>query len=311
LNADPPGTSPLDKYLAILDKLKAALEAPPAPKPTGGDARTPFTEASTGVAALLDGVEEPTRGRLWRLLMPPVMGGVLAAKAEGASSLSADWKSGVWTAWDQKLRGKYPFARSAHAEPANFADFAAFFRPDGILWGFVHTHLADAVEANGEGKYVVKQGADAVAPDLLSCLTVAQEITDGFFNQGEDPGLKFSVQADWTESDVTNTKWWVGSKETALPKAQWAGPIHWFGEDVRVEWQQEGRPTEELGRHSFSLLDLFDHLGGLRPSAAGRALYTSDCPPLTLKVRPEGKVDALRADFFSRLHCPQEVRTAP
>ncbi|MCL2449485.1 MAG: hypothetical protein FWD17_11105, partial [Polyangiaceae bacterium] len=68
--------------------------------------------------------------------------------------------------------------------------------------------------------------------------------------------------------------------------------------------------TEELGRHSFSLFDLFDHLGGLRPSS-GRAHYTSDCPPLTLKVRPEGKVDALRADFFLRLRCPADIRTAP
>jgi hypothetical protein len=238
------------------------------------------------------------------------MGGVLAAKAEGVTSLSGDWRSAVWTAWDQKLRGRTPFARSGHAEPANFADFAAFFRPDGILWGFVHTHLADAVEANGEGRYGMKPGADPLAGDLLSCLTIAQEISDAFFNPGEEPGLKLSVQADWTASDVETAKFVVGSKETALPRAQWAGPVRWFGEDVRVEWMQGGRPTQELGRHSFSLFDLFEHLGGLRPSSAGRALYACDCPPLTLKVRPEGKVDPLRSDFFSRLHCPPDVRGA-
>lgn len=303
------GPAPLEKYLAILEKLKAALEAPPAPKPGGQDPQLPFTEASTGVAALLDGIEEPTRGRLWRLLMPPVMGGALAAKAEGASALSADWRSAVWTAWD-KLRSRYPFTRSGHAEPANFADFAAFFRPDGTLWGFVHAHLGDAVEANGEGKYVPKPSADPLAPDLLTCLTVAQEITDAFFSPGEDPGLKLSIQADWTASDVAGAKWWVGSKEAALPRAQWAGPIRWFGEDVRVEWQQGGRPTQELGRHAFSLFDLFDHLGGLKASASGRPTYTSECPPLTLKLRPEGKVDALRPDFFQRLHCPQDVRVS-
>jgi|GEM_PF-7033554 type VI secretion system protein ImpL len=304
----PGSTAALDTYLAILDKLKAALDAPPDPKPMSLDARSPFTEASTGVAALLDGVEEPARSRLWRLLMPPVMGGVMAAKAEGVTALSGDWKSAVWTAWDQKLRQRFPFARSAHAEPANFGDFGTFFRPDGILWGFVHAHLADWVEENGEARYIAKQGADSLTPDLLACLTVAQEITDAFFNTGEDPGFKLSVQADWTAANVTAAKFWVGSKDTALPKAEWAGPMRWFGEDVRVEWQQDGRPTEELGRHSFSLFDLFDHLGGLKPSQASRSIYTSDCPPLTLKLRPEGKVDAFRSDFFSRLHCPEEVR---
>ncbi len=307
--AGPPSSAsgaPIDKYLVILDKLKAVLEAPPAPTPTGQGGQSPFNEASTGVAALLDGIEEPTRGRLWRLLMPPVMGGVSAAKAEGASSLSDDWKSGVWTAWDQKLRGHFPF--TAHGEAADFGQFAAFFKPDGLLWGFVKAHLADRVEENGEGRYVTRQGADPLPPELLSCLSTAQEITDAFFSPGEDPGLKLSVQADWTASNVTAAKFWVGAKDTALPKSQWAGPIRWLGEDVHVEWQEDGRPTQELGRHSFSLYDLFEHLGGLRPSAAGRSIYSSDCPPLTVKLRPEGKVDALRSDFFTRLRCPGEIR---
>ena len=255
---------------------------------------------------MLDGIEEPTRGRLWRLLMPPVMGGVSAAKAEGASSLSDDWKSGVWTAWDQKLKGHFPF--TAHSDAADFGQFAAFFKPDGLLWGFVKAHLADRLEENGEGRYLTKQGADPLPPELLACLTTAQEITDAFFGVGEDPGLKLSVQADWTASNVTAAKFWVGSKDTALPKGQWAGPIRWLGEDVRVEWQEDGRPTQELGRHSFSLFDLFEHLGGLKPTGTGRSIYSSDCPPLTVKLRPEGKVDALRTDFFTRLRCPSEIR---
>jgi type VI secretion system protein ImpL len=300
--------APIEKYLSILDKLKAVLEAPPAPIPSGPGGQSPFSEASTGVAALLDGIEEPTRGRLWRLLMPPVMGGVSAVKAEGASSLSDDWKAGVWTAWDQKLKSHFPF--TARADAADFGQFSAFFKPDGLLWAFVKAHLADRVEENGEGRYVSKQGADPLPPDLLGCLSTAQEITDAFFSAGEDPGLKLSVQADWTASNVGAAKFWVGSKDTALPKSQWAGPVRWLGEDVRVEWQEDGRPTQELGRHSFSLFDLFEHLGGLKPSGTGRSIYTSDCPPLTVKLRPEGKVDALRSDFFTRLRCPAEIRGA-
>lgn len=302
------GASPLSKYLEILDKLQAALEAPPSPQPSGADPQAPFTAASAGAARLLDGIDEPARGRLWRLLMPPVMGGLQAAKAEGVSSLSDDWKSGVWTAWDQKLKDRYPFARGARAQPASFADFAAFFRPDGILWTFAHARLGDLVEERGDGKYLPKPGADALGEDALACLTVAQEITDAFFTPGEEPGMKLSMQADWNASDVSNAKFWVGAKDTALPKSQWAGPIRWFGEDVHVDWQQQGRPTQELGRHSFSLFDLFDHLGGLKSVEPGRSLYTCDCPPLTLEIRSEGRSDAFRPDFFARLHCPEELR---
>jgi type VI secretion system protein ImpL len=302
------GPPPLEKYRLILTKLKAALDAPSdQPNP---DAQTQFSEASNGVAALLDAVEEPTRGRLWRLLMPPVKGGVQAAKVEGVGSLSDDWKSSVWTAWDEKLSGRFPFRKSPGGGAANFADFAAFFKPkDGLLWGFVHSKLVNWVEPSGSGAYVAKRGADPLAPELLECLTVAQEISEVFFREGDDVGLKLSFLADWSAPDVTTAKIWVGAKETALPRAQWSAPVKWFGEDAKLEWVQGGRPTQELGRHAFSLFDLFDQLGGLRPAGA-RGVYLAEFPPLSLKVRAEGRADALKPDFFARLRCPREIDMA-
>jgi hypothetical protein len=98
----------------------------------------------------------------------------------------------------------------------------------------------------------------------------------------------------------------VGAKETPLPRGQWSSPVTWLGEDTKLEWVQGGRPTQELGRHAFSLLDLLQQLGALRPAAA-RGVYVAEFPPLTLKLRSEGKVDALRADFFTRIHCPREL----
>jgi type VI protein secretion system component VasK len=299
------GASSLDKYLAILEKLKAALDAAPSAKATVQETQAPFVEAKSAVQELLDGVREPIRSSLARILMPPVMGTVLAVKAEGASSLAADWRSDVWTAWNDKLSRHYPF-RTGTA-PANFNDFTAFFKPDGILWTFVHAHLGDAVELKGDGRYAVKKGADPVAPDGLQCLSTAQEITDAFY-QGQDQGLRFSIQADWTASDVKDAKVVIGSKETPLQQGQWSGVLRWFGEDTRIEWQQGGRPTQEFGRHSFALFDLFVHLGGLRPLATNQAIYTSDCPPLMLKLRGEGRSDPFRPDFFTRLQCPESIR---
>jgi hypothetical protein len=233
------------------------------------------------------------------------MGTVQAVKAEGASSLAADWRSDVWTAWNDKLSRRYPFRSGT--PPANFGDFAAFFKPDGILWGFVHAHLGDSVELKGDGRYAAKQGADPVAPEGLQCLSVAQEITDAFF-QGQDQGLRFSLQADWTAPDVKDSRVVIGSKETPLPQGQWSSMLRWFGEDVRIEWQQGGRPTQEFGRHSFALFDLFGHLGGLRSLPSNSTVYVSECPPLTLKIRGEGRSDPFRPDFFTRLQCPDAIR---
>jgi len=299
--------APLDKYLAILDKLKAALDQAPSPKASIQDMQAPFIEAKAAVQELLDGTREPLRSNLSRILMPPVMGAVSAVKAEGATSLATDWRSDVWTAWNDKLSRKYPFR--AGADAANFSDFAAFFKPDGILWGFVHGHLGDAVEATGDGRYAAKRGTDPVAADGLQCLTVAQEITDAFF-QGQDVGLRFAIQADWTASDVKDAKAVVGGKETPLQQGQWSAVLRWFGEDMRIEWQQGGRPTQEFGRHSFSLFDLFVHLGGLKPLPSNPSIYSSECPPLMIKIRGEGRADPFRPDFFSRLRCPEEIRIA-
>jgi type VI secretion system protein ImpL len=307
------GAVPLDKYLAILDALKADLGESgggAAPKSLE-EVQSHLSQAKTGVQELLDAVPDPSKRTLARLLMPPVTGGVAAGSSAGENSLSDDWKSIVWTAWDQKLNGHYPFKVGPSAQPASFADFSKFFRPDGdgILWGFVHAKLANMVEQKGDGAYGSKGGGDTLAPDALQCLTVAQEITDAFFRVGDAPGLTFSIQADWTSPDVTDAKFFAGAKGNDLPKASWSAPLKWLGEDVHVEWKEGGRPTQELGRHSFSLFDLFAHLGGLKAQSAGRALYSADCPPLTLKVRPEGK-DAFRPDFFTRLHCPQTLRIA-
>ena len=299
------GPAPLEKYRLILSKLKAALDAPA--DQANPDAQTQFSEAGTGVAALLDGVDEPMRSRLWRLLMPPVKGGVQAAKVEGVGSLSDDWKANVWTPWDGKLSSRFPFRKTSGEQTANFADFAAFFKPnDGQLWGFVHARLLGWVERLGSGDYVSKKGADPLGPEILDCLSVAQEITDAFYREGDEPGLKLSIQADWSGSDVTGVKMTIGAKETPLPRGAWSPPVKWLGEDAKLEWVQGGRPTQELGRHAFSLLDLLQQLGGLRPAAA-RGVYVAEFPPLTLKLRTEGKVDALRADFFTRLRCPREL----
>ena len=65
-----------------------------------------------------------------------------------------------------------------------------------------------------------------------------------------------------------------------------------------------------MRRIRFSLFDLFQQLGGLRPSATGRGVYRVDAPPLTIEVRADASVDAFQPDFFTRVHCPADIRSA-
>lgn len=307
--ADKRASAPLAKYLSMLDGLSAALDAQSSGTAASAAPSTanPFAAAISGLKELLDGIDEPMHERLWHLLAPPVLGSAVAAKAGNTDTIASDWKTKVWTAWDDKLANRFPFAVSNQAEAVAFADFASFFRPDGILSTFVRTNLADRVEVDGHGRVRPKDGAEPLSPDLLEFLTNAAEVTDAFFGADTEPGLRFSIQADWEQADVASAQFFVGAKGTALPRGQWTEPVRWSGEDVHIQWLQAGRPTEQFGRHSFSLFDFFSGLGGLKPGA-GRSSYVADCAPLHLKIRAEGTVDALRASFFSRLRCPQDIR---
>jgi type VI protein secretion system component VasK len=296
--------APLKKYEAILETLRAVLDS--AGELRGSELQAQFATAKRGVEGLLDGIEEPTKGRLKQLLMPPVEGTARVGTSQGVHSASDDWKTTVWDALHTELIDHFPFNSGIHVrEAANFDQFVSFFQPDGILWGFVHTRLADWIEPGAHG-YVVKPGADALGGDLLTCLSVAQEITDAFFVPGEDRGMKLSVHADWSSPDVTEAKFWIGGKATPLPKGEWSPTLKWAGEDARLDWTQSGHVTQQIGRHAFSLFDLFQQLGGLKPGGS-RGLYVVEFPPLTLKIRSDGREDALRADFFSRLHCPADI----
>ncbi|HSY25011.1 MAG TPA: type VI secretion protein IcmF/TssM N-terminal domain-containing protein [Polyangiaceae bacterium] len=299
------GDSALDKYLKILDDLDVALDAPPPPAGPGTpDAQSPFAIANAGVARLLEPISEPTRSRLGRILMPPVRGVVTIIVQGGQKSLSDQWRNEIYAAW-QPLSAKYPFARGG--APAQFSDFKAFLAPEGPLWKFVHEKMANLVEESGENAYRSKPGATPeVSGAILECLSVARQISNAYFPPGEDPGLKMSIEANWNASDVDTVKWVAGGKETPLPKGQWAGPIRWLGEDVRVDWLEGGRLEHQSGSHAFSLYGFFQHLGGLHPVEGSRTVFKLDSPPLELKVRWEGRGDAsaLQPEFLARLHCP-------
>jgi type VI secretion system protein ImpL len=296
---------PLDKYLSELEKLTVVLgDAGSQPAP---DQANQFATTKHAIDTLLDAFVEPTRSKVRKLLMAPVESTIVVKRRSDDTSLGQDWKTAVWTFWHDQLRDRWPFNQRSR-DVADFEDFRKFFQPTtGILWDFVNKSLKDRVELSGN-RYIPKADADSpVGTDVFPCLNVSKQISDTFF--GTDNGLKLSVWVDWTASDVTEAKFLLDKKPIPLTRGQWT-PVKWSGEnEVTLECVQAGLHQDASGYHSFALFDLFKTLGGLNPT--GNGAYSAQSPPLSVKVRALGDNDAFRADFFSKLSCPETVQAAP
>jgi type VI protein secretion system component VasK len=196
-------------------------------------------------------------------------------------------------------------------DAANFEAFAALFRPpDGSLWAFVSGPLSEYVTPGASGGPVAKPGY-VVGDDLLSCLKACQSITEAFFPLGEERGTRLAVLVDWSSPDITDVKFSLGSKVMPLTKGDWSPTAKWAGEEARLSYNQAGTSQQILGRGSFSLFDLFDQLGGLKPTVTANYVASSTTLPLTVKLRSESKQDPFSADFFTRLKCPAEINPVP
>jgi type VI protein secretion system component VasK len=266
--------------------------------------------ARQGLDGLLSSVEDPAaKKRLGDLLRPPILCATKVIVRGPTGPMGEQWSTQVWPAIHSLLE-RYPFNRAPNAhrdDPATFESFAAFFRPpDGTLGAFVTGPLSEYVTTGAAGVPIAKPGY-IVDDDLLSCLKGCETITEAFFPTGEERGTKLAVLVDWSAPDITDVRFSIGSKVTALTKGEWSPSQKWAGEEARLSYNEAGTSQQILGRGSFSLFDLFDQLGGLRPTVTANYVARSTSIPLTVKVRSESRQDPLGADFFSRLRCPAEI----
>jgi type VI secretion system protein ImpL len=302
------GPPPLQKYKQILQALIPLMAT--ASELKASELQPQLRSAKQGLEGLLTSVEDPAiKKRLGDLLRPPVLCATQVAGGLPSGTVSEQWNKQVWPAL-RALLDRYPFTKAPNAkrdDPASFEAFAAFFRPpDGTLGAFVTGALSEYVTAGAAGVPVAKPGY-IVGDDLLSCLKGCQGITQAFFPTGEERGTKVAVLVDWSASDITDVKFSIGSKVMALTKGDWSPSVKWAGEEARLSYTQTGTFQQISGRGSFSLFDLFDQLGGLKPTVAANYVARSTTLPLTVKLRSEARQDPFGADFFSRLHCPAAI----
>ena len=143
--------------------------------------------------SLLNGTDVRTRRAIEPMLISTIRHAWQAVLVTGMQDVQQKWNTLVVREFDERIRGRFPFASSG--PDVAIEDVAEFFRPgDGILWGFVNTHLSTYL-TKYRGTWRERRWLD-VGPGFskafLHTLTRANQITKGLFRRGKDePGLTF------------------------------------------------------------------------------------------------------------------------
>jgi len=103
--------------------------------------------------------------------------------AAAGTQLNRLWRDQVVSVWEQRLAGRYPFVRTAKTD-VPLQDFAAFFKPQGVVDGFVREHLGHLADTSGN---VGASSAQAlgISASALNAVRQAYLIQAAFF--GADP----------------------------------------------------------------------------------------------------------------------------
>src|SRR6202020_2815289 len=111
---DSPPPTGLSQYEALLQKVIAAL-TDLRDGETASDPRKVsdvFQDAFRSTTALLSEQNDFTRPLLAPLLLIPITLAWKRVVHDAGASAGANWESGVWQKWHDKLEGRYPFAPS-------------------------------------------------------------------------------------------------------------------------------------------------------------------------------------------------------
>ena len=111
---------------------------------------------------------------------------------EALRELERRWDADVYSFFQQRLAGRYPFA--AAAVDASLDDFEAFFGPKGRLQQFQDQYLTLFLKDNIEALQSDQYGESLIRPDVIAQLQAAERIRDTFFDQRGNLSVQFSIE---------------------------------------------------------------------------------------------------------------------
>lgn len=111
---------------------------------------------------------------------------------EALRELERRWDAEVYSFFQQRLAGRYPFV--VKAPDASLDDFEAFFGPKGRLQQFHDQYLKVFLKDNLEALQAGEQGQSLIRDDVLEQLELAERIRETFFDQRGNLTVQFSIE---------------------------------------------------------------------------------------------------------------------
>lgn len=111
---------------------------------------------------------------------------------EALRELERRWDAEVYSFFQQRLAGRYPFV--VKAPDASLDDFEAFFGPKGRLQQFHDQYLKVFLKDNLEALQAGQQGQSLIRSDVLEQLERADRIRETFFDQRGNLSVQFSIE---------------------------------------------------------------------------------------------------------------------
>lgn len=111
---------------------------------------------------------------------------------EALRELERRWDAEVYSFFQQRLAGRYPFV--VRAPDASLDDFEAFFGPKGRLQQFNDQYLKVFLKDNLEALQAGQQGRSLIRSDVIEQLERADRIRETFFDQRGNLSVQFSIE---------------------------------------------------------------------------------------------------------------------
>jgi len=111
---------------------------------------------------------------------------------EALRELERRWDAEVYSFFQQRLAGRYPFV--VRAPDASLDDFEAFFGPKGRLQQFNDQYLKVFLKDNLEALQAGQQGRSLIRSDVIEQLEQADRIRETFFDQRGNLSVQFSIE---------------------------------------------------------------------------------------------------------------------
>ncbi|WP_087500840.1 type VI secretion system membrane subunit TssM [Pseudomonas sp. SID14000] len=111
---------------------------------------------------------------------------------EALRELERRWDAEVYSFFQQRLAGRYPFV--VRAPDASLDDFEAFFGPKGRLQQFNDQYLKIFLKENLEALRSGQQGQSLIRDDVIEQLELADRIRESFFDQRGNLSVQLSIE---------------------------------------------------------------------------------------------------------------------